>query len=123
MADKADTGKAGPATVAAGEGMVGGGAAVSRFFLRTLLAARSILWVSSKGGHSLVNGLTPGIAIGGKNCPLAVVDVASSEGFLQQVLVPFLWSPSGGVARGQLSIEHHLQQAVTLHPGYKSSPT
>ena len=66
VADKADTGQAGLATVASGEGLVGGWFCSVTGFPPLPLAARSVLQVSSKGGDSLVNGLAPGVALGGK---------------------------------------------------------
>ena len=63
--------KAGPATVASGEGLVGGWFCGVTVFPPLPFGCKDGPAGVFKGADSLVNGLAPGVAIRGQNCPLA----------------------------------------------------
>ena len=75
-----------------------------------------------EGGGGLVDDVAPGVAVSSQSRPLAVVNVAGTEGLLQGVFVSLLWCPSVTVASGKLAIQDYLGQAMIVHPGDMSCP-
>ena len=66
--------------------------------------------------------VVPGVAVSSESRPLAMVNVAGTEGLLQRVFEALLWCPSVTVAGGKLAIQDYLGQAMIVHSGNMTCP-
>ena len=74
-----------------------------------------------EGGDSLTDDVAPGVS--SQSRPLAMVNVAGTEGLLQGVLITFLWCPSVTVASGKFALQGYLGQAMITHSKDVPCPT
>ena len=75
-----------------------------------------------EGGGSLVDDVAPSVAVSSQSRPLAMVNMAGTEGLLQRVFEALLWCPSVTVAGGKLAIQDYLGQAMIVHSGNMTCP-